>query len=58
VPRPATGETPIRHVRIAAKLWDQIVQIAEAEGRSASSIVVEALARWLVWHKRKVRRDG
>ena len=55
MPRPATGETPVRHIRITAKLWGQIAQIAEDEGRSATSIVVEALTRWLIWHKRKKR---
>ena len=55
MPRPPTGETPVRHIRITANLWGQIASIAEDEGRSATSIVVEALTRWLAWHKRKSR---
>jgi hypothetical protein len=53
VPRPATGETPIRHVRIADKVWDEISQIAHDEGRTVTAVVLDALNRYLTWHKRQ-----
>jgi hypothetical protein len=53
VPRPPTGETPGRHVRIADTIWNEVRQIADEEERTVTGIVVEALTRWLSWHKRK-----
>lgn len=53
VPRPTTGETPIRHVRIADKLWSEIARIAREEDRSRTSVVLEALTRYVAWHSRK-----
>jgi hypothetical protein len=57
VPRPATGETPIRHVRISDKVWEEISQIARDEGRTVTAVVLEALTRYLAWHKRQGRRS-
>jgi hypothetical protein len=53
VPRPRTGETPIRHVRVADKLWDQIAEIAREQGRSVSAVVLDALARYVAWYRRQ-----
>jgi Ribbon-helix-helix protein, copG family len=58
VPRPRTGETPIRHVRIADKVWAEVERIAREEGRSVTSVVRDALARYLAWHKRQGSRSG
>lgn len=58
VPRPRTGETPIRHVRIAGKTWGEVERIAREEGRSVTSVVRDALVRYLAWHKRQSRRSG
>lgn len=56
VPRPRTGETPIRHVRVSDDLWGQIERIAEEEERTKTDIVVEALTRYLAWNKRQRRK--
>lgn len=47
MPRPATGQTPIRHVRISDALWERIGQVAEAQDRSRSEVVLEALTWYL-----------
>ncbi len=57
VPRPKTGETPIRHVRVPDKIWDAIARIAGDEGRTVTAVVIEALTRHLARHKRQGRRD-
>jgi len=53
VPRPKTGETPIRHVRVEDSLWRQVGEIAREEGRSVSAVVIDALKRYVTWHKRQ-----
>ena len=56
VPRPRTGETPIRHVRVPDGLWDQIAAIAKEQGRTVTAVVLDALARYIDHHKRQQRR--
>lgn len=59
VPRPKTGETPIRHVRVDDNLWSQIGEIAAEQGRTVTAVVVDALRRYVIWHKRQQKRaDG
>jgi|HubBroStandDraft_5_1064220.scaffolds.fasta_scaffold685399_2 hypothetical protein len=58
VPRPKTGETPIRHVRVDEKLWGQVVGIAREQGRSVTAVVLDALKRYVAWHKRQHRGDS
>jgi hypothetical protein len=53
VARPKTGETPIRHVRVSGRIWDQIGVIAREEGRTVSAVVIDALTRHIAWHKRQ-----
>jgi hypothetical protein len=58
VPRPKTGETPIRHVRVGDGLWAQIGGIAREQGRSVSAVVIDALKRYVVWYRRQAGRAG
>jgi hypothetical protein len=58
VPRPKTGETPIRHVRVEDGLWSQIAEIAREQERSVTSVVIDALKRYVTWHKRQKRADA
>jgi hypothetical protein len=58
VPRPRTGETPIRHVRVPDKIWSEIARIAAKEGRTVTAVVMDALTRYLAWHKRQAKRDA
>jgi hypothetical protein len=50
--------TPIRHVRVADKVWGEIVAIARSEGRTITAVVLDALNRYIAWHKRQSRKDG
>lgn len=53
VPRPRTGVTPIRHVRVEDTLWGQISEIAREQGRSATAVVIDALKRYVTWYRRQ-----
>jgi hypothetical protein len=57
VPRPKTGETPIRHVRVGDPLWTQIVAIAADQGRTVTAVVLDALTRHVAWYRRTHSRD-
>lgn len=41
--RPATGQTPVKSFRPPAQLWQNVEEIATAEGRKNSELVIEAL---------------
>jgi len=58
VPRPKTGETPIRHVRVPDDTWAKIEEIAEEEKRTKTDVVMEALSRYLAWRQRQRRASG
>jgi hypothetical protein len=53
VPRPKTGVTPIRHVRVEDSLWGQISEIAREQDRSVTAVVIDALKRYVTWHRRQ-----
>jgi hypothetical protein len=52
--RPATGQTPVKTFRPPGPLWKEIEDIAAAEGRKNSELVIEALHD-LVNKKRRER---
>jgi hypothetical protein len=58
VARPKTGETPIRHVRVAESTWSQVVQIAAEEGRTVTAVVLDALTRYIAWWRQQKRPSG
>jgi hypothetical protein len=47
MPRPRTGETPIRHVRVPDALWDQIAVIARGQQRTITAVVLDALEKYV-----------
>lgn len=53
MPRPKTGETPIRHVRVEDTLWGQVSEIAREQGRSVTAVVIDALKRYVTWYRRQ-----
>lgn len=53
VARPKTGETPGRHIRIDNELWTQIGEIAREQERTTTAVVIDALKRYVTWHKRQ-----
>jgi hypothetical protein len=47
VPRPATGKTPTRNLRIADEVWGPAKAKAKAEGSSVNTVVVDYLRRYI-----------
>lgn len=47
MPRPATGKTPVRNVRIPDEDWFPLVAKAEMEGRTASDALAESARRYV-----------
>jgi len=45
--RPATGETPKRHVRVPDGLWDAAKEKAAAEGKTLTDVILAALRRYV-----------
>lgn len=52
MPRPRTGETPIRHVRVPDDEWVEIQRIAEETGRTATDVVRAGIRREIAAAKR------
>lgn len=46
MPRPATGETPKRNIRIEDAIWVPALERAQAEGRTLTRVVKEYLATY------------
>jgi hypothetical protein len=47
VPRPATGKTPLRNIRVADGLWNAAKDKAAAEGRTLTDVLVAFLHRYV-----------
>ena len=56
--RPATGQKPNRNFRVSDDMWAQIREIADAENRSMTAVIVDALTRHIAWWNRQQRRTG
>jgi hypothetical protein len=41
------ANTTLRNIRIPDDLWEAVLRKAEAEGRNASEVTRELLARWV-----------
>lgn len=52
--RPATGQVPVRTVRIGP-VWDQAHEIAKARGERFSDVVETALARYVARHRSLIK---
>lgn len=57
VPRPATGKTPLRNIRVANDLWKAAQKKAEAEGRTMTDVIVAYLRRYVSTAPRKRADD-
>lgn len=53
VPRPATGQTPLRNIRVANGIWSAAKEKAEAEGRTLTDVIVAYLRRYISTPPRK-----
>lgn len=50
MPRPATGRTPIRNVRISDRVWDEAKAIAAERGETLTAVIEQALRRYIQRH--------
>lgn len=53
MPRPATGKTPIRGIRVPDDLWHAAQEEAAAEGRTVTDVVVGDLHRYVTRRRRE-----
>jgi hypothetical protein len=58
VPRPATGETPGRNIRVGNRLWHAAQEKAKAEGRTLTDVIVAYLRRYVSTPPRKRSNNG
>lgn len=47
MPRPKTGVTPVRHIRLGDEIWEQVERAAEEDETTATAIVKTALAEYM-----------
>jgi predicted DNA-binding protein len=53
--RPATGQTPVRTVRMPDGRWNAVLDIAKRDGKTASDVVNEAVEEHI---KKDAKRHG
>lgn len=53
VARPATGETPIKNVRVRQELWDAAKKEAAIEGRTITDVINADLHRYVNRRRRE-----
>ena len=58
VPRPATGKTPARNIRVDGELWKKALDKAHAEGRTLTEVIVAYLRRYVSMPPRKKADAG
>lgn len=55
VPRPATGKTPARNIRVDGELWKAALAKARAENRTLTDVLVAYLRRYVSTPPREPR---
>jgi hypothetical protein len=53
VPRPPTGKTPVRNLRVPDDIWRAAQDKAKTEGRTLTSVIVAYLKRYASTPPRK-----
>lgn len=53
VPRPPTGRTPVRNLRVPEDIWRAAQEKAKAEGRTLTDVLVAYLKRYVSTPPRK-----
>jgi hypothetical protein len=53
MPRPATGKTPVRNVRVSDGLWKSAQEKAQSEGRTMTEVIATYLRRYISTPPRK-----
>lgn len=46
MPRPATGKTPVRNLRVPDEIWETALANARAEGRTITEVITTYLKRY------------
>lgn len=54
MPRPATGQTPIRNVRSPDHVWLIAKRIAKVRGETLTDVIDRALRRYIRDHEREL----
>ena len=47
MPRPATGKTPNRNLRVPDQIWEAALAKARAEGRTLTEVIMTYLRRYI-----------
>lgn len=47
MPRPKTGVTPVRNVRVATELWEAALEKARQSGETITAVIVRALEAYI-----------
>ena len=47
MPRPATGKTPVRNLRVPQHIWEPALAKARAEGTTLTEVITRFLIRYI-----------
>lgn len=47
MPRPATGKTPVRNLRVSDAIWKPALAKAKGEGRSLTEVIIGFLRQYI-----------
>lgn len=47
VPRPATGKTPVRNLRVRPEVWEPALERAQADGTTLTSVITRFLEDYI-----------
>ncbi len=57
MPRPATGQTPVRNLRVPDEIWEPALANARAEDKTITEVITAALKRYNAAAERKRRQE-
>lgn len=57
MPRPATGHTPRRSIRLGDEIWEQVEHVAALDGTTATGVVKAALMEYIAKRRRQERAE-
>lgn len=46
MPRPATGKTPVRNLRVRPEVWEPALENAQADGTTLTNVITRFLERY------------
>lgn len=57
MPRPKTGQTPVRYVRLGDEIWERVEWIADQDGSTNTDVVKIALQEYIAKRVRQHRSE-